>query len=192
MPTRRFSTRSWRSAIAVSSPSSLPRDRRSASDGSHATMSRVRIALANLRFPGSPDEAAELARNAVRDASRAEAAIVCFPECYVPGYRGGSRPVPPPDGAFLERAWSTIADAAGASKMTVILGTERLIDRKLFASAVVIAPDGSIAGFQDKVQLDPSEERTYTAGGDRSVFRAGEVAFGIVICHEGWRYPETV
>jgi len=42
------------------------------------------------------------------------------------------------------------------------------------------------------VQLDPSEEPTFVRGSQREIFRADDVAFGIVICHEGWRYPETV
>ena len=47
-------------------------------------------------------------------------------------------------------------------------------------------------GFQDKVQIDPSEEGLYAPGVHRHVFEVGTLAFGIVICHEGWRYPETV
>src|SRR5262249_5770500 len=52
--------------------------------------------------------------------------------------------------------------------------------------------DGTIAGFQDKVQLDPSEEQTYSPGVGRQIFHAGPLTFGVSICHEGWRYPETV
>lgn len=51
---------------------------------------------------------------------------------------------------------------------------------------------GNRVGFQDKVQLDPSEEETYAAGTDRQLFRVGGLTFGISICHEGFRYPETV
>ncbi len=29
-------------------------------------------------------------------------------------------------------------------------------------------------------------------GSERRVFRSGPLTFGIAICHEGWRYPETV
>ncbi len=29
-------------------------------------------------------------------------------------------------------------------------------------------------------------------GVERHVFRTGPLTFGVVICHEGWRYPETV
>ena len=49
-----------------------------------------------------------------------------------------------------------------------------------------------MAGFQDKVQLDPSEEGTFVPETERHVFRVGPLAFGVAICHEGWRYPETV
>jgi predicted amidohydrolase len=73
-----------------------------------------------------------------------------------------------------------------------VLGTERVVDGGLRISALVVNRDGTRAGFQDKVQLDPSEERTYRQGFGRQVFEAGPLAFGVVICHEGWRYPETV
>jgi len=66
------------------------------------------------------------------------------------------------------------------------------LDGALLAAALVINRDGTLAGFQDKVQLDPSEEGLYSPGSGRRVFRAGPVTFGVTICHEGWRYPETV
>ena len=62
----------------------------------------------------------------------------------------------------------------------------------MLATTLIINQDGSIAGFQDKVQIDPNEDAIYTPGSGRSIFRAGELTFGVVICHEGWRYPETV
>ena len=74
-----------------------------------------------------------------------------------------------------------------------MLGIERVTARGLQISACVINPDGTIAGWQDKGQLDPSEEAIYPAlGNDRRVFQAGPLTFGISICHEGFRYPETV
>lgn len=155
-------------------------------------MNPFRIALANLRFPVTPEESVALAVGAIQEASRQHAAIICFPECYVPGYRGPRNSVPPPDAAFLQRAWSEIALAAAKADITVILGTERIDGRDLFASALVINRDGSLAGFQDKVQLDPSEEAIYSFGCGRRIFQTGPMTFGIVICHEGWRYPETV
>jgi predicted amidohydrolase len=151
-----------------------------------------RIALANLRFPATPDESIALAVQAIDQTFSGKARIVCFPECYVPGYRGIGKAVLPPDAAFLERAWSIIAAAAAKANITVVLGTERFVDGALTATALVIDADGSLGGFQDKVQIDPSEEGTYTPGSGRRVFQAGPLTFGIAICHEGWRYPETV
>jgi len=93
---------------------------------------------------------------------------------------------------FLERAWAAVAAAAAKANVAVVLGTERIVDGALLPTALVINRDGTIAGFQDKVQLDPSEEPIYTPGSGRHVFQTGPLTFGIAICHEGWRYPETV
>ena len=71
-------------------------------------------------------------------------------------------------------------------------GHRTVADAGLHASAVVIGPDGGVAGVQDKVQVDPSEDGLYAPGEGRRVFDAGGVTFGVTICHEGWRYPETV
>ncbi len=155
-------------------------------------MTPFRIALANLRFPATPNESVLLAEQAIAQASAERAGIICFPECYVPGYRLMGKTVPPPDPAFLDRAWSRIAAAAEKANVAVVLGTERFADGALVATALVVQEDGTIAGFQDKVQIDPSEEGTYRPGSGRRIFRTGKLTFGIAICHEGWRYPETV
>jgi predicted amidohydrolase len=155
-------------------------------------MSTFRIALANIPFPATPEESVTLAEQAIARASTERADLICFPECFVPGYRGMGKRVPPPDPVFLERAWSVIAAAAAKGDLAVVLGTERVVDDALLISALVIDRGGTMAGFQDKVQLDPSEEGTYSAGSGRHVFQAGPLTFGIAICHEGWRYPETV
>lgn len=152
----------------------------------------VRIALANVRFPASPEDSVAIAVDAVGAAGRAGALVICFPECFVPGYRAPHANVPPPDAAFLDRAWADIAGAAAAANIAVVLGTERLDQDRLLATALVINADGSRAGFQDKVQIDPSEDNLYAPGAGRRVFHAGPLTFGVAICHEGWRYPETV
>ncbi len=155
-------------------------------------MNSFRIALANIRFPASADESISLAIESIDLASAEGAGIICFPECFVPGYRGLGKSVPPPDQEFLERAWSAVASAAANARVAVVLGTERFVEGELVASALVINRDGERAGFQDKVQIDPSEEGVYAPGVGRRVFQAGPLKFGVVICHEGWRYPETV
>ncbi len=152
----------------------------------------MRIALGNLPYPATPDDSVSRVERAVADAAAVGARVLCLPECYVPGYRSGGRDVPAPDPQFLDAAWTRIAHATGAAGITTIVGTERLVDGRPVASALVIGADGERAGFQDKVQIDPSEEATYAPGAGRQLFHAGDLTFGVVICHEGWRYPETV
>jgi predicted amidohydrolase len=155
-------------------------------------MSTLRIALANVQFPATPEDSLTLAEQAIAQASTERADLICFPECFIPGYRDMGNHVPPPDPVFLERAWSVIAAAGAKANLVVVLGTERVVGDALLISVLVTNRDGTIAGFQDKVQLDPSEEGTYSPGSARRVFQTGPLTFGVVICHEGWRYPETV
>jgi predicted amidohydrolase len=153
----------------------------------------MRIALANVRVPATREESVRLATAAVADAGRRHANVVCFPECFVPGYRWPGATAPPHDSVFLERAWADVARAARAARVTVILGTERMTDAGLQITACVFNSDGTVSGWQDKGQIDPSEEATYPAlGTERRIFSAGLLTFGIAICHEAWRYPETV
>ena len=155
------------------------------------SVSPFRIALANLPYPATPERSVERAVEAIAEAGRKGAGIVCFPECYVPGYRVGKN-MGPPDAAFLEQAWSDIATAAGIAKIAVVLGTERLVDDAWRITALVIDRDGLRLGWQDKVQLDPSEDGLYAPGAGRQIFQTGTLTFGVAICHEGFRYPETV
>src|SRR4051794_1417914 len=133
-------------------------------------MNTFRIALANLLYPATPKSSVALAQAAIAQAGREGARILCFPECYVPGYRTVNRKAPAPDPAFLERAWAAIADSAAKAEVGVILGTERFVGDSLRITTVVIGGDGDIAGFQDKVQLDPSEEGPFSPGSERQLF----------------------
>ena len=156
-------------------------------------MTTTRIALANIRRASTPGESVGLATSSIAEAARAGALVICFPECFVPGYRWPGMPAEPPDPAFLDRAWAEIAAAAADARITVVLGTERVTDRGLQITACVFGPDGTIAGWQDKGQIDPDEESIYPSlGTERRMFRAGDLTFGVSICHEGFRYPETV
>ena len=158
-----------------------------------AAMSAFRVALANLRYPATRDESVLLVEAAIERAAGEQARLVCFPECYVPGYRGLGHEPPAPDAVFLERAWETIAAVARRCNIAAVVGTERVVETGVYAAALVIDRHGRRLGFQDKVR-------------DRSVrgghvcechhrpagFRHRRTQVRVAICHEGWRYPETV
>lgn len=159
---------------------------------SAAAPSPFRLALAALPYPESREHSVSLATQAIADAASAGARLVAFPECFVPGYRTPGRPALPADPAFLENAWASLAAACARRRITAVVGTERLAHGALHITALVIGDDGAVAGFQDKVQMALDEDGVYVAARGRRVFRCGELTFGVSICHEGFRYPETV
>ena len=154
-------------------------------------MSKTRLALANVPYPTDPENALQLVLEAMNAAAEGDASLVCFPECIVPGYRIGAH-FPKHNPEWMRDAWNKIDAQARRHRLWVILGTEREVDGQLRITARVTNPNGELIGFQDKVQLDPSEEGAFAPGTERRLFDTGELKFGVVICHEGWRYPETV
>jgi len=152
----------------------------------------VIIALASPRPATSLDDGLARVERLVAEASARRAAIVCFPEAYLPGLRGQDFEVPRFERADQERALEAAAGWARRHAIAVILGMERITDEGRQVAAFVFDAAGNLLGFQTKNQLDPSEDRHYVPGTTRRVFETGGVRFGIAICHEGWRYPETV
>ena len=150
------------------------------------------IGLASPAVASSVDEALDKVKSLVSAAAAQGAAIVCFPEAYVPGLRGQDFVVPPYDLADQERAVRAASDWARASKISVILGLERLTPAGPQVAACVIDASGRVLGYQTKNQLDPTEDPHYVPGTGRRLFEVDGMKFGITICHEGWRYPETV
>ena len=150
------------------------------------------IALASPAAASSLDEALDKVRALVADAAARGARIVCFPEAYVPGLRGQDFVVPPYDAADQERAVRAASEWARAHRIAIILGIERVTAGGRQVSACVIDAKGEVLGYQTKNQLDPSEDQNYVPGSGRRLFEVDGLKFGITICHEGWRYPETV
>ena len=150
------------------------------------------IALASPSIATSVRDGLDRIEHAIADAAARGAEIVCFPEAYLPGLRGLDFEVPDFDAAQQERAVATVAEWARAHGVAVILGTERFTGAGRQIAACVVDGQGRVLGWQTKNQLDPSEDQHYVPGDTRRVFEVGGVRFGVAICHEGWRYPETV
>jgi N-carbamoylputrescine amidase len=126
------------------------------------------------------------------EASAQGAEIVCFPEAYIPGLRGQDFEVYPFDATQQERALQAVREWSRTFALATILCMERISEAGRQIVAFVIDRQGEIQGYQTKNQLDPSEDRFYVPGNTRRLFEINGVKFGIAICHEGWRYPETV
>ena len=150
------------------------------------------IALASPGVASSLDDGLEKVERYLSAASAQGAAIVCFPEAYLPGLRGQDFEVPPFDEAQQERALQAVARWARAYAVAAILGMERITEAGRQIAAFVLDARGQMQGYQTKNQLDPSEDRFYVPGSTRRLFEIQGVKFGVAICHEGWRYPETV
>jgi predicted amidohydrolase len=150
------------------------------------------IGLASPRVASSLDAGLERIERLMSDAAAQGAAIVCFPEAYLPGLRGQDFAIPAFDRADEERALTAVAQFARRFNVAAILGLEHLADAGRQIASFVIDARGEVQGFQTKNQLDPSEDRFYVPGDTRRLFEINGVKFGIAICHEGWRYPETV
>src|SRR6185436_19295410 len=126
------------------------------------------------------------------EASVRGAEIVCFPEAYLPGLRGQDFEVLPWDQTPQERALKAVAEWSREYKIATILGMELITKLGRQIVAFVIDAEGQIQGYQTKNQLDPTEDQFYVPGNTRRLFEINGVKFGVAICHEGWRYPETV
>jgi predicted amidohydrolase len=152
----------------------------------------VIIGLASPAVASTLEEGLEKVERLLSAAAAQGAEIVCFPEAYLPGLRGQDFAVYPFEVAQQERALAAVVGWARKYAVATILGMERITAAGRQIAAFVIDAQGRLQGYQTKNQLDPSEDRFYVPGNTRRLFEINGIKFGVAICHEGWRYPETV
>jgi len=150
------------------------------------------IALASPSVAASLDDGLDKVKGLVAEAAAKGAKIVCFPEAYLPGLRGVDIAVPAFDAAQEERALRSVGQWAREFRIATIIGEEHVADRGRQIAAFVFDACGEQLGCQIKTQIAPEEDPFYIPGDTRRLFEVNGVKFGIAICHEGWRYPETV
>ena len=155
-----------------------------------ATM--LRIALASPPVSGSVDAAMPWVERFIAEAAAGGADIVCFPECYVPGLRGQDFAVEAHDPVRLAKARERVRELAATHRIAVIIPMDWDGPEGILNVAFVISADGKILGCQTKNQVAPEEDAHYVPGRGREMFEVNGVPFAISICHEGWRYPESV
>jgi predicted amidohydrolase len=152
----------------------------------------MKIAIASPPFPKSIADGLYWLEKLVKEASSKQAELVCFPESFIPGY-------PLPELTLEETSPEKLADAltqasatAAANNIAIILPMDWYTSEGKFNIAHVIDNTGKVLGYQAKNQLDPTEDNWWLPGTERSIFEINGLKLGIVICHEGFRYPETI
>lgn len=158
---------------------------------------QLKIALAQCRQTGDFAENTKAIWHWLEEASRAGAQIVCFPETQTVGYRVDistpDRPVPV---AELEDLHESIAFWCRKLGIACILGTETPLESdphggKPYNSALVISERGEIVGVHHKTRLTPLDAVAYSPGNTIETFDLWGIKVGVVICFEGFRFPET-
>jgi predicted amidohydrolase len=150
------------------------------------------IALASPRVASSLDDGLDKINRLLSQASAQGAEIVCFPEAYLPGLHGVGIDVLPFGPSEHAQVLDDVGRLAREHAVAVILGSERLTEAGRQIAAYVFDVQGRVQGYQTKNQIAPSEDPFYVPGSTRRLFEVNGVKFGVAICHEGWRYPETV
>lgn len=157
----------------------------------------LKLGLAQVRQTNHFETNAEVIRQYIEKACEAGVEILCFPEAQTVGYRADiSSPETPVPVEKLEELHQTVAARCGELGMACILGTEIPLESdphegKPYNSVVVISEDGCILGTHHKNKLTPLDAMAYTAGTTFENFMLHGVNVGIVICFEGFRFPET-
>lgn len=153
----------------------------------------MKIALASPPFPKSIEDGLYWVERLLKEAAEQKAEIVCFPESYIPGLRGMGFEVEAHSPQKLEAALKKVCELAKENSIAVILPMDWDHSDGVLNVAYVIAASGEVLGRQTKNQLSPpTEDELFIPGTERSIFEVNGVKFGITICHEGFRYPESV
>lgn len=152
----------------------------------------MKVALASPPFPKSLSDGLYWLEKLVKDAAEKQAEIICFPESYLPGYPGMAYPSEDRSAESLQSALEKVCKIAAENAIAIIVPMDWHHPDGLLNIAHVVSASGEILGYQTKNQLDPTEDNIWIPGTERRLFEVNGVKFGITICHEGFRYPESV
>ena len=152
----------------------------------------MKIALATPPFPKSIADGLLWVEKLTKEAVGDGAEIICFPETYIPGYPMEEYHVKKASEEKLKSALDNACKIAAENNIALILPMDWYAKAVFLNVAFVISSAGEVLGYQAKTQLDPSEDNIWVPGTGRQIFEINGVKFGISICHEGFRYPETV
>ncbi|MFO0953256.1 MAG: carbon-nitrogen hydrolase family protein [Isosphaeraceae bacterium] len=125
-------------------------------------------------------------RGEIAKQAKAGARVVVFPECALTGYFEDVVKATP--ASALAEAERAVGEACREARVYAVVGSPWRVDDKLYNSALVFGPDGSVIERYHKVQL---AEPWPTPGDHLSLFHVDGVPCSVIICHDE-RYPELV
>ncbi len=152
----------------------------------------MKVALASPPFPKSIADGLFWVKKLAGEAASQQAAIICFPESYIPGYPINGFDLDDRSPEKMEAALVKVCEIAAEHAIAIIIPMDWHSADGILNIAHVVSATGEVLGYQSKNQLDPSEDNLWMPGTERHVFELNGVKFGITICHEGFRYPESV
>jgi len=124
----------------------------------------------------------------VKEAARAGADLICFPELSVTGYRL-ENPAEIYAGFRPEKVLERVEEMARAYGMILLAGMVEPSDgAKPYISQLIAGPDG-LLGVYRKTHLSPNEKATYMSGRKLEVFTVKGARFGVQLCYES-HFPE--
>jgi predicted amidohydrolase len=138
---------------------------------------------------GDPRANAAALLGAVALAGRERCDAVVLPECGLAGWLSptAARAAEPVPGPFTRH----LAALARRWKLLVAAGLEERAERRIYNSAVLIAPDGRLLLHHRKINELDLGLRTYARGDRLGVAELDGVRIGLNICADSWS-PEVV
>lgn len=152
----------------------------------------MKIAVASPPMPKSINDGLYWLEKLTKEAAIKKAEIICFPESYIPGYPLEEFEIEDSSPEKMQSALDKACEIAAENHIAIILPMDWYTTDGFYNIAHVISNTGEVLGYQTKNQLDPSEDNRWVPGTKRHIFEVNGVKFGLTICHEGFRYPESV
>jgi len=155
-------------------------------------MGTVRIGLAQVPQTSDMKKNLDKALEYMEKAHAEGVELLCFPEAHLPGYRVGViEPDTPVDAAGLESALDTLREHCRRYSMGVIMGTETPNPgSKPYNSACMLDCDGETLAVHHKARITALDRKAYECGPGPTPFTFKGIPMGLVICYEGYRFPE--
>lgn len=148
----------------------------------------MRVGIGQLYLEGGKPEAnLSNAIRMIQEASANQADIIVLPECIDFGWTSavaltGAEPIP---GRFSQ----ALCDAASLYRIHIIAGLTEREGEKIYNSAILISPEGSILGKHRKINILDIARHIYSHGDSLSVIKTDLGMIGMNICADN--LPET-